>query len=196
MKDRETQELRGLTLRSIQEPDEPFILPPPLGVIEGRPLDFPPFQPPPPGNLQLSLQAGKILGYGRNRRVMEVDVLDGESSPELSTMLLPPLAMKISRPWDEASLIKEAFYYEEMECLQGSVVPRYYGVYEATVPEDCLFRLWDSDIRKEEEKRQKRIQKKNRPYPPLPPPSVVRILLLERVGGRMPLAKPLSPQLL
>ena len=48
----------------------------------------------------------------------------------------------------------------------------------------------------EEEKRQERIRKKNRPYPPLPPPSVVRILLLERVGDRMPLAKPLSPQLL
>ena len=196
MEDRETQELRGLTLhRSTPEPNEPFILPPP-GVVGDQPPERLPSQLPPPGNLQLSLQAVKIIGDGRASRVVEVSVLDEESSPELSTMLLPPLAMKISRPWDEASLIKEAFYYEEMECLQGSVVPRYYGVYEATVPEDCLFRLWDSDIRKEEEKRQKRIQKKNRPYPPLPPPSVVRILLLERVGGRMPLAKPLSPQLL
>ena len=193
MKDRETQEPRGLTLRSIQEPDEPFILTPPLGVIGGRPLDFPPFQPPPPGNLQLSLQAGKILGCGRNRRVMEVDVLDGESSPELSTMLLPPLAIKISRPWDEASIVKEAFFYEGMTCLQGSVVPRYYGVYEATVPGNCIFGLWDADMLKKEEKRQKRILKQNKSCPPLPPPTMVRILLLERVGEIISSWKLLSP---
>lgn len=187
-----TKELRELIFhRSSPEPNEPLLFDPP-GVIGEEPPERLPSQLPPPGNLKLNLQAVKVIGNGRVGNVCEVAIRYNNSSSEIHQMLMPPLVIKISRPYDADTLAREAFYYEEMECLQGAVVPRYYGVYEATIPEDCEFKIWNSDLAKEEQERQEQIKKRpGRPIPALPPPTLVRILVLERLGNRIPLGKPL-----
>lgn len=184
----ETGEQRELILhRSTPVPNEPIILDSP-GVVGPEPPARLPSQLPPPGNLKIQLQAVKVIGDGRVGHICRASVRYQGSSPELREMLLPPLVLKISNPWKAAdSLCREAFCYEEMECLQGSVVPRYYGVYEATIPDDCDFVLWRGYFKKEEAKRQKKIKKTGCPYPPAPRPTLVRVLLLERVGDLIPL---------
>ena len=185
----ETGEQRELILhRSTPVPNEPIILDSP-GVVGPEPPARLPSQLPPPGNLKIQLQAVKVIGDGRVGHVCRASVRYQGSSPELREMLLPPLVLKVSRPWKADSLCREAFYYEEMECLQGSVIPRYYGVYEATVPDDCDFLVWTPELKREESKRQKKIKKTGRPYPALPRPNLVRVLLLERVGDLLPLGK-------
>ena len=187
--------MRELALhRSTPVPNDPIILDSP-GVIGPNPPERLPSQLPPPGNLKVKIQAVKVTGDGRVGNICQTSVRYQGSSPELRTMLLPPLVLKISRPWKADSLAREAFYYEEMECLQGSVVPRYYGVYEATIPDDCEFVLWRPDLKKQESKRQQKIKKTGCPFPPIPRPTLVRVLLLERVGDRLPLGKSLPPGL-
>ena len=191
----ETGGHRCLTLRRIPtEPTEPLIHDPP-GVIGPEPPTRPLSQLPPPGNLRLTVHAIKVIGGGRVGKICEAVVKYNASSQETRGMLLPPLIAKVSRPWKTDALAREGFYYEELEYLQGSVVPRYYGVYEATIPDDCNFLLWKKDIESEEANRQDRIKKTGCPYPPPPRPTLVRVLLLERVGERIPLGKPLSPNL-
>ena len=186
-----TGELRELILhRSTPVPNEPFIVDS-AGVVGPEPPERLPSQLPPPGNLKMKLQAVKVMGNGRVGNICSTAVRYDSSSPELREMLLPPLVLKVSRPWKADGLCREAFYYEEMECLQGSVIPRYYGVYEATIPEDCDFLIWTPELKREELKRQKKIKKTGRPYPALPRPTLVSVLLLERVGDLLPLGKPL-----
>ncbi|KAJ3535022.1 hypothetical protein NM688_g7036 [Phlebia brevispora] len=80
----------------------------------------PPSSLPPPGHLSLRLYLGPRLGYGR------------------AGGLFPPLVAKISRPKMEKELEHEAFYYDEMETIQGIVIPRCYGFFTGVLPSGCL----------------------------------------------------------
>ncbi|EPQ50822.1 hypothetical protein GLOTRDRAFT_133565 [Gloeophyllum trabeum ATCC 11539] len=71
-------------------------------------------------------------------------------------------------------LSKEAWFYEEMECLQGVVTPRYYGHFTTMLPAR-------TDI----------LSLKRRASSPFP----MSIILLERVGDSLPLGQPI-PQVL
>ncbi|CAL1698791.1 unnamed protein product [Somion occarium] len=129
--------------RGTPRPNKPFVLKergrPPL------PPSPPPSQLPPPGNFTLHLDIGPKIGRGRVGRVYEASVVVSGSSPELAEMKLPDLVVKISRRQDSKKLTREAYYYQEMECLQGVAVARYYGLYETIVPADRDFLPWRSD---------------------------------------------------
>lgn len=92
--------------------------------MPGRP---PSLLPPSP---QLCLQAtvGEFLGEGRSSVVF---ALDNVNIPGLgSDVVVPPLVAKVSRPYRVSWVAREAWFYDEMECLQGSVVPRHFGYFE------------------------------------------------------------------
>ncbi|CAL1698792.1 unnamed protein product [Somion occarium] len=110
-----------------------------------KPPTPPPSQLPPPGNLTLHLKVGPKIGRGRVGRVYEASVVTDNSSAELAGMVLPELVLKISRRQDSKKLAREAYYYQEMECLQGVAIARCYGVYETIVPADWDFLPWKSD---------------------------------------------------
>ena len=88
---------------------------------------------PPPGTLTLSLCLGKHISHGRSGVVLEASVDIQTSSPALATIAIPPLVIKIARVGRNVDLRHEAFYYDEMECIQGVVVPRYYGLFKSDI---------------------------------------------------------------
>lgn len=93
----------------------------------------PPSQLPPPGHSRLSFSIGKPLGAGKSGSVHEVlnptwEAPVQESS--LATGHLPPLVAKICWPNRCHSIVREGWFYEEMECLQGIAIPRCYGCFE------------------------------------------------------------------
>ena len=102
-------------------------------------------QLPPPGSLKLSLRLGKRLGHGATGRVYEAIVQSDDSSPELRDMVMPNLVVKISRRDKAKGVEREGYYYQEMEALQGSIVPRYYGLYTTEISPDCGFKPWSRD---------------------------------------------------
>ncbi|KAK7681692.1 hypothetical protein QCA50_015039 [Cerrena zonata] len=167
--------------RGQPQPNEEFILTGPI--CKGRPAPLRrPSELPEPGTLKLQLSLGRKLGSGRVARVYEATVDYANSSPELQQMILPPLAVKVSRRYDARHLAKEAYYYDEMECLHGSVIPRYYGFYQTEIPPDLELRPWKRDSVRSKSKR-------------TPRPTKLSILIMERLGGLMPLGEDLPDDL-
>ena len=96
------------------------------------PPERPPSNLPPPANMSLALSLGPKIGHGRSGVVFEASIDFQSSSREVASFAIPPLVVKISRAGHCNDLRHEAFYYEEMESIQGVIVPRYY----------CLFETW------------------------------------------------------
>lgn len=99
-----------------------------------------------PPNLTINL--GECIGHGRSGLIFKVQVepvapiapvepsspsgSSGISTP--STTALPALVAKIGRQHFNKWLLREAWFYEEMQSLQGLVIPRCYGLYSALIP--------------------------------------------------------------
>jgi hypothetical protein len=97
----------------------------------------PPRQPsqlPPAGDLRLELALGKKAGSGASGLVYTVArAIVHDVSPSVSAATLPPLVVKVSIGERARMLLREASVYDEMECLQGVVVPRCFGYFEAEI---------------------------------------------------------------
>ena len=172
-------------------------------------------------DLILSLKLGSRLGRGRSSVVFEVEVDFENSSPEIAVMAFPPLAAKVSRRGYAVAVQHDAFYYEEMEYFQGIIIPRYFGVFQGKVVEDgsilpsnrdadrkaldnpstdnASLRSWSpgeetSDDSEPEDDSSPihdvtgpLVHESQQPEDP----SIVTILLLEKVGGLLPVGEPL-----
>ncbi|VDB94117.1 unnamed protein product [Peniophora sp. CBMAI 1063] len=95
-----------------------------------RELPQPPPPPPPSDNpIHLSLSLGAKLGSGPYGVVYEVTPLQRDEG----THKMPKLVVKIAR-WSCAALLaREAWFYNELHSLQGSVVPKCYGLYDCVL---------------------------------------------------------------
>ncbi|CAL1706344.1 unnamed protein product [Somion occarium] len=212
--------------RGVPRPNKPYLLDgaPKIAITGKRPRKRLPSKLPPPGNLKFHLALGNKIGRGRVGRVYEATIDLTKSSPELSKMVLPPLVVKVSRRHDAKKLQREAYYYEEMECLQGSVIPRYYGLYQTTIQPTTDFLPWthdkvnrrpgrhgdysdesgsdsdseeaskaasndDDDEEDNDDDQESEVYSSDEEEPAAP--TVVSILILERLGDRLPLRKPL-----
>lgn len=168
------------------------------------PPERPPSRLPPPGTLRASIVLGNCLGHGRSCVVFEATVDLSHSSPELRSLAFPPLVAKISRAGMAEDLQHEAFYFDEMECIQGVVVPRYYGTFKGKLPRGSSF------LRPAGRSMERRLLA-TPPYDfahkgyintsetdvPLPvfDFSSVTISVMERLGDHLPLGKPLPKEL-
>ena len=177
----------------------------------------PPSKLPPPGNLTLSLRLGERIGSGRSGVVFDVSVDADHSSPEIASLAIPPLVAKISRHKHHLDLQHEAFYYDEMECIQGIVIPRFYGLFQGRLPagaslfppgereEDAMQLQPDSDSESESEdtSTDDATEDDNDVVSYLDPEikgrlreikedvSIVSVLVLERLGGKLPIGEEL-----
>lgn len=133
---------------------------------------------------------GACLGYGRSCVVFEATVDLSRSSSELRSFVFPPLVVKVSRPRMAEDLQHEAFYYDEMECVQGVIVPRYYGTFKgrlpagfSTPPDDCAHGRGVSD---------------DEAYVPAPvfDFSSVCVSVMERLSDHLPIGEPFSDDIL
>lgn len=102
----------------------------------------PPSSLPAPGNLHVAITFREQLGKGRSGLVYAVDV-----SPDVG---LPPLVAKVARIGHQSSLIREAAVYERLECIQGLVVPLFYGTFEGHLEDGHELDV-DQDLLKYEE---------------------------------------------
>ena len=161
-------------VKSIEHPDEPH--PPHPAIRHG-----------PNGNLQLALEVGREIGYGRVGRVYEATIDLPECSSAVATLLFPPLVVKISRKGKADALRAEAQNYRDMQPLQGMVIPRFYGLFASVIPDEVQFAPW------QEEGLASSISQYPSAEPLLAavelPENAVTVLVMERVGGRLPVRR-------
>lgn len=114
--------------RCIEEVDDPETV-----ELYIDPRDIPKRRPstlPPSPQLQLHATVGEYLGDGQSS-VVPVYALEQVTICGLrSNIDIPQLVVKIARPHRVSWEMREAWFYDEMECLQGSIVPRQFGYFE------------------------------------------------------------------
>jgi hypothetical protein len=161
-----------LSLAPHEEAPEPFIPRPPSTLPE-------------PGDLHVQLIFGEEKGWGRSSAVHEVDILPTTTLPAH----LPPLVLKVARSKRRAEIAREAWFYDELECLQGVVLLRCYGWFEAELTEGQSFDHWTRATRRSSDtkdsnpewwfkhSKQLTAMSHSRNY--------VSVLLLEKMGGKL-----------
>lgn len=120
--------------------------------------------------------------------------------------VVPSLVVKIARRHRVAWTAREAWFYEEMECLQGSVVPYCYGWFElelgdaldSSAPSQYSIPALDNypvvvsakdDLGHFEGRAMHPLLAERRERR-----DIVSVLILERLGGMLPLGKPISEE--
>lgn len=166
------------------------LIKPRIAKSRGPPPDRLPAILPPPGNLHLQLSLGGKVGNGRVGLVHDISPLSllDPSTDSSTAPGLPPLVVKIARRDGVAYMAREAWFYDEMESLQGICIPRCYGWFEATLPSEvhCVTawegvppdpdRLkWPDGLLKELSEARNRVS----------------VLLLEKMGDHLPIGEAL-----
>lgn len=168
----------------------------------------PPSQLPAPRQQQLEDTLGQPLGHGRSSVVYaleDVNILGLE--PETAVQV-PPLVVKMARPYRLPWLTREAWLYEDMESLQGSVVPYCYGMFSmelgSLLDESSALRFsipaldkHPVAIDRDNDKELKYFERHGM-HPlfeeQLKRRDVLSVLILERLGGMLPLGKKVSQE--
>ncbi|KAF8479909.1 hypothetical protein JB92DRAFT_3042719 [Gautieria morchelliformis] len=98
---------------------------------------------PTPGNLCLHVSVTQDrLGRGRVGSVYPVRLDETEQNS------LPPLVMKVATRHRSDNLAREAWFYEEMENIQGSSIARCYGFFTAEIDSNSEVLDWaESDVK-------------------------------------------------
>lgn len=145
----------------------------------------------PRGNLHLRLALDQRLSYGRCGVAYSVNVCASQSSQEVLALSIPPLVAKISRPGRNEDLEHEVYNYDELESLQGIVVPRCYGLFSGTVPKgSSLIPEVDDEITDSKPFDQ------NGSREPKRITGAISILLVERLGEHLPVGEPLPGRIM
>ncbi|KII84862.1 hypothetical protein PLICRDRAFT_344255 [Plicaturopsis crispa FD-325 SS-3] len=151
---------------------------------EGGPPERLPSQLPAPGDLSATFSLTDAIDYGRVGSVRGVSLLDC-SSPAGLPYALPPLVIKIARRSRSQELEREAWFYEEMESLQGVALARCYGLFQVELEHSIHIESWNVDDEDTENEGPTEAGKSCCDCP-----RVLSILLLERLGERMPFGEP------
>ncbi|EJD50944.1 hypothetical protein AURDEDRAFT_182264 [Auricularia subglabra TFB-10046 SS5] len=92
------------------------------------------------GPVSIAFDVGDVLGSGASGVVCAVENLRVLSGPANTSF--PPLAVKIAKSYRAMDVVRESWAYDELECLQGVAVPRYYGLFTLTLPETQWPKTW------------------------------------------------------
>lgn len=145
---------------------------------------------PPPGNVHLQLALGEQLGSGRTSTVYAVNPVSDAACSEIAGQY-PPLVIKVGTQLSRRHIARDAWFYEELECLQGSGIPRCYGFFDAVLSADHDILPWHNATKEESLDGSDDERKASKWDPPIQ--RIVSILVLERLGDKLPLCKPLPP---
>lgn len=154
-------------------------------------------------NATLVLTLGaEPLGSGRVAFVHGVDIDMQHSlaqSPEIHDKVIPHLVAKISKHHSIAAdsseaLSHDAFCHAALEDLQGVVIARYFGFYEAKLPAHWRFIPWrikqsiDNDYPQCTCENCQKVakQRDEEVYPPNNESHKISLMLLERLGNTLP----------
>ena len=163
------------------EPLRPYLFDDMAGNYPPAPSPLPSSLPP-PGDLRLELTlASSKLASGRVGHVYALDDSKTKISAPSDSVFLRPLVVKVAGRDTSlsADLTKEAWNYEEMECIQGVAIPRCYGLFQARLPEDV------TQVKPWSDKGHAETTVNN---------ALISVLVLERVGGQIPMRTMLSDE--
>ncbi len=130
---------------------------------------------PPEGDVTLELRLGDVLGQNDRNIVYAVKVTNADKIP----CYVPPLVIKVARLFKGRNLSEEAGMYQDLVCLQGSIIPRCYGYFSATVDQTQMTILpWDGPDCS--------YPRTFDPHVPPHPSAPLSVKLLERLGDPIP----------
>ncbi|EJD50958.1 hypothetical protein AURDEDRAFT_160101 [Auricularia subglabra TFB-10046 SS5] len=92
------------------------------------------------GPASIAFDVGEVLGSGASGVVCAVENVRVLSGPANTSF--PPLAVKIAKSYRAMEVVRESWAYDELECLQGVAVPRYYGLFTLTLPDSQRPKTW------------------------------------------------------
>lgn len=84
---------------------------------------------------ELSLRISERLATGRCSVVFAVETQGID-------MNIPPMVIKVARKSYTKFIAREAWFYDELACLQGSVIPRCFGYFSVKLSDDIALE-WD-----------------------------------------------------
>lgn len=85
----------------------------------------------------LDLTFGECIGHGRSGYVFKAAPIGSPLDVTVpNASKLPPLVAKVARPGYNKWLLRETWFYEEMQSLQGLVIPWCYGLFYARISAD------------------------------------------------------------
>ncbi|KAF9503798.1 hypothetical protein BS47DRAFT_1309202, partial [Hydnum rufescens UP504] len=97
-------------------------------------------------------------------------------------------------------IAREAWFYDELECLQGVILPRCYGWFEAELAEGQSFEAWARATQRSSETENSNPEWRFKDSKQLTEMShsrnYVSVLLLEKLGDTLPMRVPLSDELI
>ncbi|EKM57514.1 uncharacterized protein PHACADRAFT_251185 [Phanerochaete carnosa HHB-10118-sp] len=156
------------------------------------------------GNAHLTASLGDYLGHGHCGLVYALEDMHVTGAPD--GVAFPPLVVKIARLNRVASLLRETWFYDEMECLQGVAIPRCYGYFEAEFSENgsekALLQTLFKKFPGADESEGNPTVERDRCRGPLHPlleerdshSRVVAVLILEKLGPRLPVGVAVSEE--
>lgn len=135
---------------TFQKVDLPFDLVQPI-VAEYYKRDAPPRKKRSPGPVPtlehtFTFAIDKKIGAGSAGIVYSLEPNEKPIAPSMC----PPLVAKFSVETRSMFLLREAWFYEELQSLQGSVVPWCFGLYAARIPDGHTFIPWADDEKERE----------------------------------------------
>ncbi|KAI0060769.1 hypothetical protein BV25DRAFT_1827658 [Artomyces pyxidatus] len=149
----------------------------------------PPSRLPPPRQVHLSAHLGEFIGDGHSSIVFALDTpqLDGVPSDQHA---IPRLVVKIARSNRLAALARDAWFYDEMECLQGSAIARCYGWFEVELSSGQSVPAWSEHPAEDPNEHDYALDRDTNVHPDQLKRSarrdVLSVLVLERLGDRLP----------
>lgn len=180
-----------------------------LPIIYSKPFTIPPrrlLKQESSPELTLKLSLGERISGGRIGEVYRISIegvfaKDGELA---SSVHVPPLVVKIAKRGYACRLAREAWFYDELKPLQGVATARCFGWFEARLPPNVTPIPWQlkpdenkhgfvfEDEEDEEDPQiveDLRIKKMLGLQEPEGENSILSLLLLEELGGYLPMGK-------
>ncbi|KAI0060764.1 hypothetical protein BV25DRAFT_1900967 [Artomyces pyxidatus] len=149
----------------------------------------PPSCLPPPGTAQLHCHAGKSIGDGHSSIILALNDVELDGAPP-DERFVPRLVVKIARSNRLAALARNAWFYDEMECLQGSSIARCYGWFETELFPNQIVPAWSDHPAEETGDYDNALDHDATVHPDQLKRTacrdVISILVLERLGDRLP----------
>lgn len=173
----------------------------------------------PSAQVDLQLDLGQFIAAGRTGLVYEVQSSTTVTASNGRQVHVPPLVCKFAARDRNKCISREAWFYDEMQTIQGLAIPHCFGLFEAILPEntDKDFIPWDTASKdhynldrtpdpylKNPEKLYKDFYLGGFIETPanrtiltrLEDPNRVVVILLERLGGNfLPVRKPITDEL-
>lgn len=94
---------------------------------------------PDPALLHIQSDLGSFIAKGGSGIVYEINTPATVHDARGRKINIPPLVCKFAGRVRKKALGREAWVYDELQTIHGVTIPRCFGLFEATLPDDCDF---------------------------------------------------------